>query len=245
MPLIDWLEETHRDPACTHLLIEDTPNQSVGPFLNLIEVLTGITADLLLTRRFRRAQGSSLELHGYLSGPYKPESFTNIQSAVGDRFDLTASEDQPEILLIERGRSSHGFESDWRLGARARTTGVDRRSIVNHAEIAQALQCKYGKKFRNVLLEDMPMAEQVQLFYRARIIIGQHGAGLNNLIWMHSDKGMVIEISPVRTKTFQNMCSARGFTYRTFGSFEEDQISVDANELLSTINDLTCEESIH
>ena len=40
----------------------------------------------------------------------------------------------------------------------------------------------------------MPFHEQVQIFSRARLVIGQHGAGLGNCVWMppHSS---VIEFS--------------------------------------------------
>ncbi|MCJ8330518.1 MAG: glycosyltransferase family 61 protein [Lentisphaeria bacterium] len=260
MPLIDWLEESQEDPKSMHLLIEDTPDQSIGPFLELLEALTGVTAEILSTRRFQRAQGISLELHAYLFGPYKPESFINIQSTIVERFDLTPPENPPGIVLIERGYSKHGFESNnrkyipkyfpgvhpgRRLSNYNKITGAARRTIVNHAELAQALQNKYGKKFHNAVLEDMPIAEQVRLFYHARIIIGQHGAGLNNLIWMHTDKGVVVEINPCKVKTFSNMCLARGFTHSTVGQFDADKVSINPDDLLSTIEDLLDRESTH
>jgi capsular polysaccharide biosynthesis protein len=64
------------------------------------------------------------------------------------------------------------------------------RRIVNEDEIIQAL-LPYG--FQPVCLEDLSVQAQAELFHRAEIIIGPHGAGLTNLIFC-SPQAHIIEI---------------------------------------------------
>ena len=46
----------------------------------------------------------------------------------------------------------------------------------------------------NVKLEDLDFAQQVRLFASAVMVIGQHGAGLGNSVWMEPG-GTVVELT--------------------------------------------------
>ena len=58
----------------------------------------------------------------------------------------------------------------------------------------------------------------------ARIVIGQHGAGLCNILWIENPQSLVIEFPPYPVNTFKNMCKAIGFSYKRLTSIEIDMI---------------------
>ena len=69
---------------------------------------------------------------------------------------------------------------------------VNSRRPVNTNEFS-AWRRRHG--FSDVLLEDMPCAEQVVLFQQAKLVLGAHGAGLTNII--HCKSGTpVVELMP-------------------------------------------------
>ncbi len=51
---------------------------------------------------------------------------------------------------------------------------------------------QYG--FKKYILENLPITEQIELFYDADFVIGTHGAGLSNLVF--SRKARVLELFP-------------------------------------------------
>lgn len=62
--------------------------------------------------------------------------------------------------------------------------GVTRRSLENHQGLREALAVHYGDAFQNVILEGRSLKDQFELFRGARLVIGQHGAGLANCLWL-------------------------------------------------------------
>jgi hypothetical protein len=97
----------------------------------------------------------------------------------------------PRILLIERADADAFYQSSL---AHVKYSGDQRRSIANHTELAAALAAAYPG-FRNLKLEEMPLAEQVAWFGLTDILVAQHGAALSNIIWMRRGTH-VIEIAP-------------------------------------------------
>lgn len=65
------------------------------------------------------------------------------------------------------------------------------RRVTNEAELEVILR-DHG--FRSVVLEEMPFREQVSLCNRVRILVGPHGAGLTNSLFMNKG-GLVGEIA--------------------------------------------------
>ena len=71
-----------------------------------------------------------------------------------------------------------------------------RRSIQNSLEFEKELSSlceKVGFSYRTIILEDYSLLEQFYLFSNAKIVIGQHGAGLTNIFFM-SKNTYVVEI---------------------------------------------------
>jgi hypothetical protein len=92
-----------------------------------------------------------------------------------------------DLLLIERSLPPDYYLSDQ---CSVKGGGSLRRSIANHTEISDDLRILVEtgmlpgiKTIRNVKLEGMPFHEQIQLFASAKLIVGQHGAGLSNIVF--------------------------------------------------------------
>jgi len=73
--------------------------------------------------------------------------------------------------------------------------GGQRRIIYNHNQLKNKLSKLYNSKFKNIILENMTIYEQFNIFNNAKIIIGQHGGGLSNIFFCKKDT-KIIEISP-------------------------------------------------
>jgi|AntRauTorckE6833_2_1112554.scaffolds.fasta_scaffold26056_2 capsular polysaccharide biosynthesis protein len=67
-------------------------------------------------------------------------------------------------------------------------TRADRRRVVNEKEIAPILE-RYG--FKIVCFEDLSWNEQVKKCLNAEIIVGPHGAGLVNMLFMKEEGGVL------------------------------------------------------
>jgi hypothetical protein len=124
-----------------------------------------------------------------------------------------AQPERPRILVIERGDSDPFY-----LSGRAEkpSSGRDRRSIGNHAELVRALQQRFPGT-RNVLLEGVPLAEQIALFHAADVVVAQHGAALANAVWMRPEAA-IVEIRPLPKREswrnhFKFLAASLGIAY--------------------------------
>ena len=91
-------------------------------------------------------------------------------------------------------------------------SGSKRRYINDHRLLKDYLQKKYNNKFKNIILEKYSFDKQVTLFQNAKIIIGQHGAGLVNLIFCKPNT-VVFEIGPRNMIGFMNIASNKKLKY--------------------------------
>ncbi len=147
---------------------------------------------------------------------------------------VQAHPERPRILVIDRGDADPFYVSD---RAEAKTSGRQRRCIVNHQELVAALEQRFPGT-HTVLLESLPLAEQIALFSTADIVIAQHGAALANMVWMRPE-ARLIEIraipSPVKWRDhFKCLSGALGLDY-TEVSHETDFSPVDVATVLSLV----------
>jgi hypothetical protein len=127
---------------------------------------------------------------------------------------LPAAGEPARVLLIDRAPPLDYYASEAYPHApnREGLSGSARRSLPNTGAL-EALLAK-DHAVRRVFLEGMSLAEQIRTFVEADVIIGQHGAGLNGLLWSRPGAA-IIEIIPVTNlghqfTYFSNMAEALG-----------------------------------
>jgi hypothetical protein len=110
--------------------------------------------------------------------------------------DRPADWSSPTVLLVDRGPPDPYYSSARYRHPPGRTglSGNARRSIPNIEELRAALAEK--QEVRLVRLEEMSLTEQIRAFQEASLIVAQHGAGLNGLLWSRPGAAL-IEIFPV------------------------------------------------
>ncbi len=93
-----------------------------------------------------------------------------------------------DIILIDRGFDPF-YHSE---KAEIPTSGNNRRSIINQKELYQSLCNKFpNTSIINIQLENLPLIEQCHMFSKCKLIIGQHGAGLANMIFMNPGMSVI------------------------------------------------------
>jgi len=109
----------------------------------------------------------------------KFDYFNKYEAIRKFRFDAAATLDlftysKQHILLIEREGYTDRYKEEHA-----------KRSLENHLELKEEIEkLHHDLVFRSVRLSEMEFGEQAGLFYNAKVVIGQHGAGLLNLLWM-------------------------------------------------------------
>jgi len=77
-------------------------------------------------------------------------------------------------------------------------------------------------KIEKVELENKTFEEQVEMFHNAKVVIGQHGAGLVNIIWT-KEECVVIEIDKNHgRKHFENLCKSLKKEYYKYDAVKKE-----------------------
>jgi hypothetical protein len=125
-----------------------------------------------------------------------------------------AAGEPARVLLIDRAPPLDYYASKAYPHApnREGLSGSARRSLPNIGDLETRLAKDHA--VRRVFLERMSLAEQIRTFTDVDVIIGQHGAGLNGLLWSRPGASL-IEIIPVTNlghqfTYFSNMAEALG-----------------------------------
>lgn len=121
-----------------------------------------------------------------------------ILSKCPRKFATTA----PEILRnlveeIKRNLHTQVCSAPSRIVCVSRRKARGRR-LLNEAALLDRLR---GREVIDVCLEDLSFRDQVELMSQTKVLIGMHGAGLTNLMFMPAG-GTVIEILPRRNGIF-------------------------------------------
>jgi hypothetical protein len=152
--------------------------------------------------------------------------YEGLRRRVFDNLGISGESPSAEIVLVERMPP----DEDHLEKATVKWSGSLRRSIANHAELAEALGSAVadGDRFHNLRLETLSFRAQVQHFADARMVIAQHGAALANCVWMPPGS-IVVELNHVDNVTHFNMIARtkehRYRMYRTSDAHAE--IDVD------------------
>ncbi len=141
-------------------------------------------------------------------GPYSMGYFDDIYAYAEEKFHLKNDPKKyPRIILIERGFQNLIYSKH--------DSGKARRYIKNHNDLKKFLADKYKDDFINLVLEHVDIIDQIKYFYNAKVVIGQHGAGLSNVIWMQPGTH-IIEIAPILVKIFKYLTVCKKVNYNSF-----------------------------
>ena len=121
--------------------------------------------------------------------------------------------------------------------AEIRTSGAERRSLPNFAELRDALaEVMPLQEFEG---EHLSPLQQVQQLNSTTMLVGQHGAGLANVIWM-TPGASVVEILPdtkvgwAGRRHFRELASACGHSYRMVRQ-QDNHTPADVAEVLRAV----------
>lgn len=104
-------------------------------------------------------------------------------------------QDSDVNLLVERSRALSTFETGKSLEPLARKIFLSRKQAIRKSKHEMALLEQleaYG--FVEIVADDLSFSDQIKVFNGATHLVGWHGAGLVNMIWM-SPGSKVMEIS--------------------------------------------------
>lgn len=119
---------------------------------------------------------------------------------------------EPQITVVDRGAPDPFYASG---AAEIATAAAERRSIPNIADVAAPL-----RDIGTVDVVDfaaLPPGDQVDLAARTTVLVGQHGAGLANVVWMPAGSAVVEILPPVATRSiplFRALSLALGLEHR-------------------------------
>jgi hypothetical protein len=139
-----------------------------------------------------------------------------------------------DVVIIER-KTNISYKSTYsklKDNNIFKTSGSERRYIINHKEFVQSIKDYFPtKNVINISTEYMPIFEQYYIFNNAKLIIAQHGAGLANIIFM-KNKCSVIEIvckKRINENWFLDLSKAcNNLNYMQFFS-DEENVKIDLN----------------
>lgn len=134
-----------------------------------------------------------------------------VPSAANSEMAYLPAEVITEVMkLVIPEEISNKKDTDYTTRFYISRINADKRRVTNEDELIESIS-KFG--FRTVYLEHLTIEEQAKLFSSARMIIGQHGAGLANLVFC-DDNCKVLEIhSHVEHHHYRWLAKAKKINY--------------------------------
>lgn len=112
------------------------------------------------------------------------------------------------------------------------------RSVVNEVDLIIALD---ALQFEAVCLTDLSLIDQARLFSEADLVVGPHGAGMTNVVFMQYNSRGLIEFMPetYELNCFQAICKINGTPYQRMMSRTVDpavhNIEVDIAQVVHQV----------
>ena len=146
---------------------------------------------------------------------YDQQLLDQLKGSIAASLGADLSGPQNKILLIERIAPAKFYTSD---RAHVKGAGSVRRSIPNHQELREYLQSQVKDPFvlENVQLEKMSLKQQVEIFDRSALVIGQHGAGLANLLWTRAGTQVLEFLHQANLNYFEKLSRYKKLTYHIY-----------------------------
>lgn len=203
------------------------------PKLRLLDTFrreTGREPTLLLPADPPSWMLESLSLLGGNNFPiqYANDSVYRPKSAVVHSFVDTITPGEYQWFECQTAHLRDDIETDHPRRVYVSRAGARERRVYNKTAVLDVLGA-YG--FESYRLEELSVAEQVQLFANAEVVVGPHGAGLSNLVY--SEDVTVIELFGENLKqNFSRIAEAAGFDYHRLQCRQDGpDINVDVSRL--------------
>jgi hypothetical protein len=212
VPMVRWQEETG------HAVFSVRDCGPMNPWFSLLRSDSDVeimTTSWMLQRYLTRKQMYKVFHEWDDPRRFNRRALRRVRKVILDRWGGSVSERRSEkqITLLER-RSSHQYYLTGSSDAYA--SGAEWRSIPNISDLGQNL-----KQFGAVQIVDpasMSPAEQVKLLHSTDVLVGQHGAGLSNMLWMRPGTAVIEIQPPLLTPVdliFSSLASAMELDHRT------------------------------
>ena len=186
-PSVVWMDRTgHRSVTMREC-------GALGPWLDLMSAhadVTLVSPGVMLRRVVGRLQPMSVPRP--LDNPmlFDPRAFEVFARRTRQWAGVVGPAAPRGVLVIDRREPD---QARTEAAGQARPTGAQRRSIPNLADLAAALEVL--GPVRVVDPASMSPVEQIEAYSQAEVVVGQHGAGLANIVWT-SPGARVVEIQP-------------------------------------------------
>lgn len=179
--------------------------QTIGIFKNIYEDVMGSKYIELNENEYNKLKCEFKLISRY---DFKDRNhFIFFKDYILNKFNIKDDNNYPEILLIQRGNPIQlVIDNDLKKFNTNGKNGNETREINNIEELKIYLQNNYGKKYRTVILENVPFIEQVKLFYNAKYIIGVHGGAFANMFFCKPNT-LILEILGDRIWRFFDIIS--------------------------------------
>jgi len=153
----------------------------------------------------------------------------------------THPEPTPADCTWLRNRGLEAINRDEDEGSSPRRIYVSRadatRRQVSNRAVVETLLETFG--FESYVLGELTVAEQIELFSNAEIVLAPHGAGLTNVIF-GTDLSVVELFGPKKNTTFYRLSDLCGHEYRSLECPSDGlDIDVDLDILQMILQDLT------
>ena len=194
------------DNGFFHFLIEDLPR-----FIEAYELRPNTRIVMGSNRRYLTDAMQILKIKNFevFNYPLRVKSITFSEKIPGYLF----SADDKKLLSrisINKGRFGEGLKLFIKrqdvFGKKSNSRGLPNQELIE--KILKKLN------FQVHILENLSLSEQINLFSQAKVVVGFHGAGLANLVWMFPES-MVIELVYERfTRHFEFIADKCSINYR-------------------------------
>ena len=223
-----------------------SPHQSIGNFDRIYKEL-GIQNIEISKDEFEAFEAPLLKINGLGFEGFNKKNCEEFKKTINNFLQIPDQKTSNNIILIKRSSScllnEPTQQSFLKQKGGLRTNeminwfknGNTLREI-NRIDLLESFLSKEVENFKPVILENLTLKQQIEIFMSAKTVVGIHGAGLCNILFCNKGAN-VFEVScPNKdaVKTFENISSSIGLNYFKV----KNDINYLKNLLKKYINDL-------
>jgi hypothetical protein len=190
-------------PMDRHLRVLNYPNlEIISPFKHKV-VTSGVFKKFVAGETL-----SGFDHYDHYDQSVFREAAKIIKARLGVKAGVVSNQ-SPKVIAINRS-VDHFYNS---RHSEKKTSGNQRRSIPNFGDLEKHL-ASTCPDFKAVVLENTSLADQIELFQPADVIIAQHGAALVNILFARPGT-KIIEIAPPQQplEYFSRLAECLGLNY--------------------------------